>query len=136
MDIGGPFHAVLNSLAFEGATRRNRPKLDEGDLVYARVTLAHKDVDTELSCTEVSGKVCLILWIPVLQGSPVDKASCTVFCDLCPLEIRLGLHTRPWGTHECMPLLVHQSACMTCDVAIRSYCPRWVLLSCTMSSGL
>ncbi len=57
LDIGGPFAAVLNSLAFEGATRRNRPKLGEGDLVYARVTLAHKDVDTELSCTEVSGKV-------------------------------------------------------------------------------
>ena len=57
LDIGGPFPAVLNSLAFEGATRRNRPKLNEGDLVYARVTLAHKDVDTELSCTEVSGKV-------------------------------------------------------------------------------
>ena len=57
LDIGGPFPAVLNSLAFEGATRRNRPKLGEGDLVYARVTLAHKDVDTELSCTEVSGKV-------------------------------------------------------------------------------
>ena len=57
LDIGGPFPAVLNSLAFEGATRRNRPKLGEGDLVYARVTLAHKDIDTELSCTEVSGKV-------------------------------------------------------------------------------
>ena len=57
LDIGGPFQAVLNSLAFEGATRRNRPKLSEGDLVYARVTLAHKDVDTELSCIEASGKV-------------------------------------------------------------------------------
>ena len=57
LDIGGPFPAVLSSLAFEGATRRNRPKLGEGDLVYARVTLAHKDVDTELSCTEISGKV-------------------------------------------------------------------------------
>lgn len=59
VDIGGPFPAVLNSLAFEGATRRNRPKVAEGDLVYARVTLAHKDLDTELCCTEVSGKVCL-----------------------------------------------------------------------------
>jgi len=105
VDIGGPFHAVLNSLAFEGATRRNRPKLAEGDLVYARVTLAHKDVDTELSCTEVSGKVRLILWIPVLQGSLVIKASCTAFCDLCSPRTRLGVHTSPWCTHgasECL----------------------------------
>ena len=43
VDIGGPFAAVLNTLAFEGATRRNRPKLVEGDLVYARVVFAHKD---------------------------------------------------------------------------------------------
>ena len=57
VDIGGPFPAVLNVLAFEGATRRNRPKLVEGDLVYARVVLAHRDVDTELSCVDVSGKV-------------------------------------------------------------------------------
>ena len=57
VDIGGPFPAVLNVLAFEGATRRNRPKLGEGDLVYARVVLAHRDLETELSCVDISGKV-------------------------------------------------------------------------------
>ena len=82
VDIGGPFHAVLNSLAFEGATRRNRPKLIEGDLVYARVTLAHRDVDTELSCTEVSGKVCLIPWIPVLEGMKRHHAQHSMTCAL------------------------------------------------------
>ena len=77
VDIGGPSAAVLNTLAFEGATRRNRPKLVEGDLVYARVVFAHKDTDTELTCLEVSGKVCLCLHIacvtphqvPVMRGS-------------------------------------------------------------------
>ena len=57
VDIGGPFPAVLDVLAFEGATRRNRPKLAEGDLIYARVVLAHRDIDTELSCVDISGKV-------------------------------------------------------------------------------
>ncbi|KAK9904762.1 hypothetical protein WJX75_002069 [Coccomyxa subellipsoidea] len=56
VDIGAPFPAVLNVLAFEGATRRNRPKLAEGDLVYARVVLAHRDIDTELACVDAGGK--------------------------------------------------------------------------------
>lgn len=56
VDIGAPFPAVLKFLAFEGATRRNRPKLAEGDLVYARVVLAHRDIDTEVSCTDSGGK--------------------------------------------------------------------------------
>ncbi len=60
VDIGAPFPAVLNFLAFEGATRRNRPKLSDGDLVYARVVLAHRDIDTEVSCTDSSGKVCML----------------------------------------------------------------------------
>lgn len=57
VDIGGPFPAVLNVLAFEGATRRNRPKLAEGDLVYARIVHARSDTETELSCMDASGKV-------------------------------------------------------------------------------
>jgi exosome complex component RRP40 len=61
VDIGAPFPAVLNVLAFEGATRRNRPKLAEGDLVYARVVLAHRDIDTELACVDAGGKVCILL---------------------------------------------------------------------------
>lgn len=60
VDIGAPFPAVLNFLAFEGATRRNRPKLAEGDLVYARVVMAHRDIDAELSCVDAGGKVSMI----------------------------------------------------------------------------
>jgi len=37
-------------LAFEGATKRNKPALKVGSLVYARVSLAHKDMDPELEC--------------------------------------------------------------------------------------
>ena len=78
VDIGGPFAAVLNTLAFEGATRRNRPKLVEGDLVYARVTFAHKDTDTELTCLEVSGKVGLSFHIacPAPRRAPALRGLC------------------------------------------------------------
>jgi exosome complex component RRP40 len=61
VDIGAPFPAVLNTLSFENATRRNRPNLSEGDLVYARVTVSNRDISTELSCTGVSGKVRMMV---------------------------------------------------------------------------
>jgi exosome complex component RRP40 len=46
---------ILNRLAFEGATKRNRPELKKGDVVYARVTIAGNDCDTELSCISTTG---------------------------------------------------------------------------------
>ncbi|EIW81019.1 exosome complex exonuclease RRP40 [Coniophora puteana RWD-64-598 SS2] len=50
VDIGSAHHANLDGLAFEGATKRNRPNLKVGTLVYARVSLAHKDMEPELEC--------------------------------------------------------------------------------------
>lgn len=50
MDIGGAHQASLDALAFEGATKRNKPNLKVGSLVYARVSLAHKDMEPELEC--------------------------------------------------------------------------------------
>jgi exosome complex component RRP40 len=37
--------------------RRNRPNLAAGDLVYARVAVASRDMEPELACTDASGKV-------------------------------------------------------------------------------
>ncbi|GFR41490.1 hypothetical protein Agub_g2181 [Astrephomene gubernaculifera] len=56
VDIGGPFNAVLPQLSFEGATRRNRPNLHPGDLVYARVVQSHRDTDPVLSCVDGAGR--------------------------------------------------------------------------------
>ncbi|KAI0260246.1 exosome complex exonuclease RRP40 [Gloeopeniophorella convolvens] len=50
VDIGSAHQASLDGLAFEGASRRNRPNLKVNALVYARVSLAHKDMDPELEC--------------------------------------------------------------------------------------
>jgi exosome complex component RRP40 len=63
-DKGGDFYkvnifagapALLDRLAFDGATKRNKPELRRGDIVYARVTMADRDLDTELSCMVSSG---------------------------------------------------------------------------------
>jgi exosome complex component RRP40 len=57
VDIRSPFTAKLDALAFEGVTRRSRPNLHPGDLVYARVTAAPRDTDPEIVCTVESGQV-------------------------------------------------------------------------------
>lgn len=44
-----PF-ALLGNLAFEGANKKNRPNLQRGDIVYARVSRASKFEDTEIEC--------------------------------------------------------------------------------------
>jgi exosome complex component RRP40 len=50
VDIGASHTALLPFLAFEGATKRNRPNLQVGTLVYARVVMANKDMEPEISC--------------------------------------------------------------------------------------
>lgn len=42
--------AQLPQLAFEGATKKTRPQLVPGSLVYARISLASKHMDPELVC--------------------------------------------------------------------------------------
>jgi len=43
-------HATLPQLAFEGATKKTRPMLQPGSVVYARVTLAERHMDPEIEC--------------------------------------------------------------------------------------
>lgn len=55
IDLNGSSFAQLPSLAFDGASKRNRPDFRTGTLVYARVSLVHKDMDPELSCMVLTG---------------------------------------------------------------------------------
>lgn len=55
LSIGGPFPASLGVLAFDGASRRNRPQLAVGAVVYARVAVASRDVDPEVTCMSPEG---------------------------------------------------------------------------------
>lgn len=55
LHIGAAHPASLPVLAFDGATRRNRPHLEVGALVYARVVLAHRDMEPECSCAAPPG---------------------------------------------------------------------------------
>ena len=47
--------AMLPRLAFEGASKRNKPELKRGDFIYGKVILANKEFDTELTCVSSFG---------------------------------------------------------------------------------
>jgi len=48
--------AILPALAFDGASKRNKPDLKVGDAVYARVALARRDVEPMLTCCAREGQ--------------------------------------------------------------------------------
>lgn len=50
VDIGSAHDALLPLLAFEGATKRNKPNLAIGALVYGRVVVANSYMDPEIEC--------------------------------------------------------------------------------------
>lgn len=50
LDIRAPFLAKLPVLAFEGATKANRPHLAVGTLVYCRVVCADRGAEPEVTC--------------------------------------------------------------------------------------
>uniref|UniRef100_A0A182M175 AB hydrolase-1 domain-containing protein n=1 Tax=Anopheles culicifacies TaxID=139723 RepID=A0A182M175_9DIPT len=56
LDIGSCETASLSYMAFEGATKKNRPDVNVGDIVYARLLIAHPDVEPELVCVDSHGK--------------------------------------------------------------------------------
>ncbi|KAF9820707.1 hypothetical protein IEO21_01150 [Rhodonia placenta] len=108
VDIGAAHMASLDGLAFEGATKRNRPNLKVGSLLYARVSLAHKDMEPELECFDAqtrkaegfgelkggflvhcSLKMCRLLLDPNHFLLPILGAR-------FPLETATGLNGRMW----------------------------------------
>lgn len=52
VEINGTDTATLSALAFEGATKKNKPNLGIGALLYCRVVRASKNMEAEVSCVE------------------------------------------------------------------------------------
>ncbi|XAR72634.1 hypothetical protein NMG60_11019345 [Bertholletia excelsa] len=108
VDIKGPSLAYLPVLAFEGGTRRNIPKFEEGTLVYVRVVKANTGMNPELSCTDASGKAAE--YGPLKDGfmfeSSTGLSRMLLSSPTCPVlealgkkisfEIAVGLNGRVW----------------------------------------
>ncbi|KAF8827543.1 hypothetical protein HHX47_DHR4000345 [Lentinula edodes] len=125
VDIGTAHSANLDGLAFEGATKRNKPNLkvgkfrllfcsfeaaerQVGSLIYGRISLAHKDMEPELECFDAQSRKSE--GFGELKGGFLVRCSvrlCRQLLDpkyfllpllgsLFPLEIAVGLNGRVW----------------------------------------
>ena len=96
MNIFSSSTALLNKLAFEGATKRNKPELKKGDVLYLLVSVADKDLDTEVTCISSSGSkkewstgetvithLLLFLMQCVFNGALSDKRVNEIHRDCC-----------------------------------------------------
>ncbi|CCJ28423.1 unnamed protein product, partial [Pneumocystis jirovecii] len=52
VDLCGTRLGQLGALAFENVTRKSRPNLQVGALIYARVIYADKEIEPEIECTD------------------------------------------------------------------------------------
>ncbi|RUP44492.1 LOW QUALITY PROTEIN: hypothetical protein BC936DRAFT_149384 [Jimgerdemannia flammicorona] len=111
VDIGAAQQALLPYLAFEGVTKKSRPNFLVGALVYARLSLANKDMEPELECVNpATGKAD---GFGELKGGFVFKCSLGLSRRLMdentpilrflaeqqiPFEITIGRNGRVWIT--------------------------------------
>jgi exosome complex component RRP40 len=108
VDIGSAFPAGLSyEEGFETSSRKNRVQWPVGSVVYARVTLANKDMDPEVACISPSGKA---KGYGKLDGGVLIKCSLSLCRQLLarncavlkylgkkvPYEIAVGLNGRVW----------------------------------------
>lgn len=56
VDIGASEPASLSYLAFENATKKNRPDVQIGDAIFAKLMVANKDMEPEVVCIDSHGK--------------------------------------------------------------------------------
>jgi len=108
--------AILPHLAFESATKKTRPQLSSGSLVYARITAASKYTETELTCVnlstgksdgmgpltggcvfDVSGGMARRLLMPRREGKVVVLEE---MGEKVPFEVAVGRNGQVWVKSE------------------------------------
>ncbi|CAK1580637.1 unnamed protein product [Parnassius mnemosyne] len=107
VDVGSSITAALSYLSFEGATKKNKPDVQIGDVVYAKMLVASKDMEPELVCVDSHGKKGRM---GVLSDGFVFKCSLNLIRKIlnpnCPLleslknewpfELAAGMNGRIW----------------------------------------
>ncbi|XP_008845895.1 exosome complex component RRP40 [Nannospalax galili] len=108
VDVGGSEPASLSYLAFEGATKRNRPNVQVGDLIYGQFVIANKDMEPEMVCIDscgrangmgVIGQDGLLFKVTLGLIRKLLAPDCEIIQELgklYPLEIVFGMNGRIW----------------------------------------
>ena len=115
IDVNGIFPGLLPVLGFDGATKRNRPLLKEGDVVYCRVCGIDPDIPISLLCTSPSGRgggfgplsggmvyhVGTAYARHLLKTSEGDTEDILqIIGSKIPFEIAIGVNGRVWVSGE------------------------------------
>lgn len=108
VDIGGSEQASLSYLSFEGATKRNRPNVQVGSLIYAKLLVASKDMEPELVCVDGNGKSMglgvlpdggYVFHVPLHLVRRLLSQECNLMKTIgarIPFEAAVGMNGRVW----------------------------------------
>ncbi|KAK1925379.1 hypothetical protein DB88DRAFT_483740 [Papiliotrema laurentii] len=108
VDLGSAQMASLDALAFEGATKRSKPNLKVGTLVYARVTIASRDMEPELECFDAATgksdgfgelKGGCVVTVSLQLARQLLNPKFTLLQTLAssiPFEIAIGINGKVW----------------------------------------
>ncbi|KAJ1728006.1 exosome non-catalytic core subunit rrp40 [Coemansia sp. Benny D160-2] len=112
VDIGSAHDALLPLLAFEGATKRNKPNLAVGTVVYGRVAVANSVMDPEMECYnphtgksegygELGGGFMFKCSLGLARRLMDSKAPVlNALGSEIPFEVAIGLNGRVWINTE------------------------------------
>uniref|UniRef100_A0A8C9FIE0 Ribosomal RNA-processing protein 40 n=1 Tax=Pavo cristatus TaxID=9049 RepID=A0A8C9FIE0_PAVCR len=123
LDVGGSEQASLSYLAFEGATKRNRPNVQVGDLIYGQFLVANKDMEPEMVCIDSSGRASgmgiigqdgFLFKVSLGLIRKLLAPKCEIIQELSqlyPFELVLGMNGRIW---KCPSYLTLRSSLWAC----------------------
>ncbi|KAH7722688.1 exosome complex component RRP40 protein-like protein [Aphelenchoides avenae] len=135
VDIGCADQALLNFFAFEGATKKNKPVVKTGDLIYGQVVLTAKQFEPELSCVDNQGnalgmgiiktpgtQVPVSLWQARQMLRPDDTLLTALGKEL-KFEAIVGMNGRVWISGEPAVVLAVREAVLAAEKAFHSNYP-------------
>ncbi|XP_064477486.1 exosome complex component RRP40-like [Ornithodoros turicata] len=109
VNIGSSEQGSLSVFAFEGATKRSRPDVQVGDLVFTQVLSSCRDMEPELVCVNSYGRKGMLgvlrsptsFWmrVPIDLVNRLLSKDCPLLRSLgqhIPFEISLGQNGRVW----------------------------------------
>lgn len=109
INIGSSEQGSLSAFAFEGATKRSRPDVQVGDLVFTQVLSACHDMEPELVCVNSYGRKGMLgvlrsptsFWmrVPIDYINRLLSKDCPLLRTLgqrIPFEISVGQNGRVW----------------------------------------
>ncbi|XP_078116087.1 exosome complex component RRP40 [Sander vitreus] len=128
VDFGGSEQASLSYLAFEGATKRNRPNVQVGDLVFSQFVVANRDMEPELVCVDSSGRANgmgvfggggLLFTVSLGLARRLLSPHSDVLSDLqtlFPCELVVGMNGRLWvKSSSVQQTLIIANLLQSCD---------------------